>query len=137
MSIWEKIEIQFCFRFFSKSVFSQKNPESPPFLRHATSDPAEIFFVDTRHRFPGGVFFISKNIALAIFGRFYKICPSRKISVFYGISRILAFFLECNRIKRNKKYPPCEIVSSSCKRKFQLDRSYLCRRSGGEKLGHF
>jgi hypothetical protein len=46
----------------------------------------------------GGYFFFSKNIALVIFGSRYKICPSKKTSVFKGVFGILAFLFEKQKI---------------------------------------
>jgi hypothetical protein len=45
-----------------------------------------------------GTFFFSKNIALVIFGSRYKICPSKKTSVFKGVFGILAFLFEKQKI---------------------------------------
>jgi hypothetical protein len=43
-------------------------------------------------------FFISKNIALVIFGSFYKICDSKKTSFFKGVFGIFAFLFERQKI---------------------------------------
>jgi hypothetical protein len=76
----------------------QKSDFSPPFLRHGKADRAEIFSTYTRHYLGCIFFFISKNIALVIFGSVYKICPIKKISVFKGASGILAFLFEKQKI---------------------------------------
>jgi hypothetical protein len=81
-----------------------------------------------------GIFFVSKNIALVIFGRFYKICPNRKKSVFYRVSRILAFLFEGKRIKRNKKKTPTQTVSSIYKKIFSSIGPWVTKKRG-RKVG--
>ena len=64
--------------FFSKSFFLKKTTVSPPYLPHGKRYRAEIFSTYTRHYLGWVFFFISKNIALVIFGSVYKICPIKK-----------------------------------------------------------
>jgi hypothetical protein len=66
----------------------------------------------------------------------FKICPSEKNSVFQGALSIFPFLFESNRIKRNKKYPSPQTISSTYKKNFsQIGHSISEKR--GRKVGSF
>ncbi len=94
----KKSKLNFVLRFSQNQVFCKKPTVSPPYLRHGKRYRAETFFTYTRDYLGWVLFFISENIALVNFGSFFKICSSKKTSVFQGMSGILAFLFEGQKI---------------------------------------
>ena len=134
--IQKSIESEFCFAFFSKSIFSRKTSVSPPFLRDGKRDRAETFFTYTSHYLGWVLFFILRNFKLVDFGSLHKNCTSKK-QQFFRVHRVFwLFYRKDKRYKETKKrthpkqYPvPAKKVST------QSNIGPL--RNWGEKLSHF
>ena len=93
-------------RFSRNEVFGGKIAESPSFLRHTTSDRAEIFSQILDAVWDAD-FFRFKNIALVISGRFYKLALIEKQAFFMVYLVFLTFLFKEKKIKRNQHPKQC------------------------------